>query len=298
MVEGITLALQGLPDPAGRRLPDRQLDAGRHRACRDLLWSGHPRSRPGSTPPPCSSVRWCRCPSAVPGPRPAPSGLALVGIAQIMDLSTAATAGAVISGAYFGDKMSPLSDTTNLSPAMVGADLFVHIRHMAWTTGPSVIIALILFTVMGLNAKAGQAPAQRSQCRPRPARTELHDRHPGPAAVGAAADPGHAQGAGLPGHFDRRAGGLRGGADLATRPGATLWRSRGNHVRLGRLGQGPADGPGRRFQHRNRRRVAGRVAVARRHVEHAEHHVADHVGHVFRRRDGAHRACCSASSMR
>jgi NhaC family Na+:H+ antiporter len=85
-------------------------------------------------------------------------GLALVGIAQIMDLSTAATAGAVISGAYFGDKMSPLSDTTNLSPAMVGADLFVHIRHMAWTTGPSVIIALILFTVMGLNAKAGQAP--------------------------------------------------------------------------------------------------------------------------------------------
>jgi NhaC family Na+:H+ antiporter len=85
-------------------------------------------------------------------------GLALVGIAQIMDLSPAVTAGAVISGAYFGDKMSPLSDTTNLSPAMVGADLFVHIRHMAWTTGPSVIIALILFTVMGLNAKAGQAP--------------------------------------------------------------------------------------------------------------------------------------------
>jgi NhaC family Na+:H+ antiporter len=86
-------------------------------------------------------------------------GLALIGIAQIMDLSTAATAGAVISGAYFGDKMSPLSDTTNLSPAMVGADLFVHIRHMAWTTGPSVIIALFLFAMMGLNAKAGQAPA-------------------------------------------------------------------------------------------------------------------------------------------
>jgi NhaC family Na+:H+ antiporter len=86
-------------------------------------------------------------------------GLALIGIAQIMDLSLAATAGAVISGAYFGDKMSPLSDTTNLSPAMVGADLFVHIRHMAWTTGPSVIIALVLFAIMGLNAKSGQAPA-------------------------------------------------------------------------------------------------------------------------------------------
>jgi NhaC family Na+:H+ antiporter len=86
-------------------------------------------------------------------------GLALVGIAQIMDLSLAATAGAVISGAYFGDKMSPLSDTTNLAPAMVGTDLFTHIRHMAWTTGPSVLIALLLFTLMGLNAEAVQAPA-------------------------------------------------------------------------------------------------------------------------------------------
>jgi NhaC family Na+:H+ antiporter len=86
-------------------------------------------------------------------------GLALVGIAQIMGLSLPVTAGAVISGAYFGDKMSPLSDTTNLAPAMVGADLFVHIRHMAWTTGPSVVIALIAFTVMGWNAQSGQAPA-------------------------------------------------------------------------------------------------------------------------------------------
>jgi len=79
-------------------------------------------------------------------------GLALVGISQIMGLSMPVTAGAVISGAYFGDKMSPLSDTTNLAPAMVGTDLFVHIRHMAWTTTPSFIIALILFTLMGLNA--------------------------------------------------------------------------------------------------------------------------------------------------
>ena len=86
-------------------------------------------------------------------------GLALIGIAQIMDLSLAATAGAVISGAYFGDKMSPLSDTTNLSPAMVGVDLFVHIRHMMWTTGPSILIALALFTIMGLNVDAAQAPA-------------------------------------------------------------------------------------------------------------------------------------------
>lgn len=84
-------------------------------------------------------------------------GLALVGIAQIMDLSPAVTAGAVISGAYFGDKMSPLSDTTNLAPAMVGADLFEHIRHMAWTTVPSLLIALILLTIMGLNSDTNQA---------------------------------------------------------------------------------------------------------------------------------------------
>jgi len=72
-------------------------------------------------------------------------GLALIGIAQILGLSPAITAGAIISGAYFGDKMSPLSDSTNLAPAMVGVDLFVHIRHLFWTTTPSFILALILF---------------------------------------------------------------------------------------------------------------------------------------------------------
>lgn len=76
-------------------------------------------------------------------------GLALVGIASILGLSPAITAGAVISGAYFGDKMSPLSDTTNLAPAMVGVDLFVHIKHMFWTTFPSFILAFILFTWLG-----------------------------------------------------------------------------------------------------------------------------------------------------
>ncbi|MDT8322351.1 MAG: Na+/H+ antiporter NhaC family protein [Xanthomonadales bacterium] len=86
-------------------------------------------------------------------------GLALIGIAQIMDLSLPITAGAVISGAYLGDKMSPLSDTTNLAPAMAGTDLFVHIRHMVWTTGPSSVIALVLFTVIGWNAPSGQASA-------------------------------------------------------------------------------------------------------------------------------------------
>jgi NhaC family Na+:H+ antiporter len=85
-------------------------------------------------------------------------GLALIGIAQIMGLSAPVTAGAIISGAYFGDKMSPLSDTTNLAPAMVGVDLFVHIRHMVWTTGPSFLISLVLFGFMGWNSETSQAP--------------------------------------------------------------------------------------------------------------------------------------------
>lgn len=76
-------------------------------------------------------------------------GIALVGIAAAFDLHLGIAAGAIISGAYFGDKLSPLSDTTNMAPAMVGADLFVHIRHMLWTTVPSITIALILFTVIG-----------------------------------------------------------------------------------------------------------------------------------------------------
>ncbi len=77
-------------------------------------------------------------------------GVALIGVAMGLGLSPAIAAGAIISGAYFGDKMSPLSDTTNLAPAVAGTDLFTHIRHMAWTTGPSFVIALILFTILGL----------------------------------------------------------------------------------------------------------------------------------------------------
>ena len=81
-------------------------------------------------------------------------GVALMGIAAGLGLSPSVTAGAIISGAYFGDKMSPLSDTTNLAPAIAGTDLFSHIRHMAWTTGPSLIIALIIFLIMGLTSNA------------------------------------------------------------------------------------------------------------------------------------------------
>jgi NhaC family Na+:H+ antiporter len=77
-------------------------------------------------------------------------GVALIGVSMGLGLSPAIAAGAIISGAYFGDKMSPLSDTTNLAPAVVETDIFTHIRHMAWTTGPSFVIALFLFTIVGL----------------------------------------------------------------------------------------------------------------------------------------------------
>jgi NhaC family Na+:H+ antiporter len=76
-------------------------------------------------------------------------GIALVGIATAQDLNLGLTAGAIISGSYFGDKMSPLSDTTNLAPAVAGTDLFTHIRHMAWTTTPSLALAILLFAVVG-----------------------------------------------------------------------------------------------------------------------------------------------------
>jgi NhaC family Na+:H+ antiporter len=77
-------------------------------------------------------------------------GVALIGIATAQDLHLGLAAGAIISGAYFGDKMSPLSDTTNLAPAMAGTDLFTHIRYMIWTTAPSIVIALGMFVVVGM----------------------------------------------------------------------------------------------------------------------------------------------------
>ena len=75
-------------------------------------------------------------------------GIALVGIGSALGIPTGMIAGAVLSGAYFGDKMSPLSDTTNLAPAMAGTDLFTHIRYMSITTVPTIIITLIVFTIL------------------------------------------------------------------------------------------------------------------------------------------------------
>jgi NhaC family Na+:H+ antiporter len=76
-------------------------------------------------------------------------GLALIGIGSALGVPMGMTAGAIVSGAYFGDKMSPLSDTTNLAPAVAGSELFTHIRHMIYTTGPSLTVALILYAVLG-----------------------------------------------------------------------------------------------------------------------------------------------------
>ena len=84
-------------------------------------------------------------------------GIALISIATAQGLNLGLAAGAIISGAYFGDKMSALSDTTNLAPAVAGTDLFIHIRHMVWTTAPSMALALVLFTAAGLVAPIPQS---------------------------------------------------------------------------------------------------------------------------------------------
>lgn len=76
-------------------------------------------------------------------------GVALMGVAVGLGIPASMAAGAIISGAYFGDKMSPLSDTTNLAPAMAGSTLFDHIHHMIYTTGVSLAIALVGYAILG-----------------------------------------------------------------------------------------------------------------------------------------------------
>lgn len=77
-------------------------------------------------------------------------GIALIGIGNTLGIPEGMVAGAIVSGSYFGDKMSPLSDTTNLAPAMAGTDLFSHIRHMIYTSGPAIVISFIIFLCIGL----------------------------------------------------------------------------------------------------------------------------------------------------
>ncbi|RCT54396.1 Na+/H+ antiporter NhaC [Winogradskyella sp. KYW1333] len=85
-------------------------------------------------------------------------GIALVGIGETLGISMGMTAGAVLSGAYFGDKMSPLSDTTNLAPAMAGGELFSHIKYMAYTTIPTIVLTLVIFVIIGLNLDTSGTP--------------------------------------------------------------------------------------------------------------------------------------------
>lgn len=87
-------------------------------------------------------------------------GIALIGVGEGLGIPRPMVAGAIISGSYFGDKMSPLSDTTNLAPAMAGAGLFEHVRHMIYTTGPSLIIALVLFSFLGIGRQGALDTSQ------------------------------------------------------------------------------------------------------------------------------------------
>jgi NhaC family Na+:H+ antiporter len=85
-------------------------------------------------------------------------GIALIGVGRALGINEGLVAGAVISGSYFGDKMSPLSDTTNLAPAMAGTDLFTHIRYMVITTVPAMSLTLIIFLVIGFTYKFEATP--------------------------------------------------------------------------------------------------------------------------------------------
>ncbi|HPQ77239.1 MAG TPA: Na+/H+ antiporter NhaC family protein, partial [Synergistales bacterium] len=88
-------------------------------------------------------------------------GIALMGIAHGLGIPAPLTAGVVISGAYFGDKMSPLSDTTNLAPAVAGSNLFDHIRAMVWSTGPTYLIVAVICIVIGMKYAGGTLDAEK-----------------------------------------------------------------------------------------------------------------------------------------
>lgn len=90
-------------------------------------------------------------------------GVALIGIGQTLGIPVEMVAGAVISGSYFGDKLSPLSDTTNLAPAMAGAELFAHIKYMLFTTLPAICTALVIFFFLGLQFSGGEVQQDQIQ---------------------------------------------------------------------------------------------------------------------------------------
>ena len=88
-------------------------------------------------------------------------GIAFIGIAQGLGIPLGPTAGAIVSGAYFGDKISPFSDTTNLAPIAAKSNLFDHIYHMLWTTTPAWLIGLVIYFIIGLNYRSQALPQEQ-----------------------------------------------------------------------------------------------------------------------------------------
>lgn len=87
-------------------------------------------------------------------------GVAIMGIAQGLNMNLAITAGAVVAGSYFGDKLSPFSDTTNLAPLAAGSNLYEHIRHMLYTTVPASIVSIVVYLIMGLSSQTSLTSAE------------------------------------------------------------------------------------------------------------------------------------------
>ncbi|GEN85909.1 Na+/H+ antiporter NhaC [Oceanobacillus sojae] len=102
-------------------------------------------------------------------------GVALMGIATGLGASLPATAGAVVAGAYFGDKLSPLSDTTNIAPIAAGSELYEHIRHMLWTTVPAAILSMIVYFFAGLHLSSGNAATPETMNTMLQTLTEMFD---------------------------------------------------------------------------------------------------------------------------
>ncbi|MCD4550063.1 Na+/H+ antiporter NhaC [Schaalia sp. lx-260] len=90
-------------------------------------------------------------------------GVAFMGVAAGMGAHLPMVAGAVVAGAYFGDKLSPLSDTTNIASVATQVNLFVHIRHLLWTTGPAFLVSAVVYLIFGINSAGGQIPAKVGQ---------------------------------------------------------------------------------------------------------------------------------------
>lgn len=104
-------------------------------------------------------------------------GVALMGVAVGLDAPLAATAGAIVGGAYFGDKLSPLSDTTILAPTVAGSELYEHIKHMLYTTIPATVIAIVVYLIAGLNVSVDRGPESETMNAMLSTLTQLFDWH-------------------------------------------------------------------------------------------------------------------------